>query len=349
MAREALEARQSVALFDGSTLGKIEVIGPQAAEFLDFIFYNTVSTLKPGKCRYCFILTESGIVYDDGVLVRLADDHFVVSCSSSHVAGVHAILEDWRQDRFDRAKVFIHNATLNYATMTVTGPRSRDLMAAARLGIDLADEALPHMSLTHGEFRGDPIRVARVSFTGDRSYEISIRSDKAEPLWRHLRATGRDFDASLLGSEALLLLRAEKGYIICGKDTDGLTRPADLGLDGPLKNKKVEFLGRRSLVMDEARKVDRTQFVGLEVADGGPMLVAGAHGVEGSGKAHRSIGYVTSSYMSPNLKRPIALGLIERGMSRHGEVIDIRHFGEIRKARIVQPCAFDREGARLNA
>jgi sarcosine oxidase subunit alpha len=349
MAREAFEARQSVALFDGSTLGKIEVIGPQAAEFLDFIFYNTVSTLKPGKCRYCFILTESGIVYDDGVLVRLADDHFVVSCSSSHVAGVHAILEDWRQDRFDRAKVFIHNATLNYATMTVTGPRSRDLMAVARLGIDLADEALPHMSLTHGEFRGDPIRVARVSFTGDRSYEISIRSDKAEPLWRHLRATGRDFDASLLGSEALLLLRAEKGYIICGKDTDGLTRPADLGLDGPLKNKKVEFLGRRSLVMDEARKADRTQFVGLEVADGGPMLVAGAHGVEGDGKAHRSIGYVTSSYMSPNLKRPIALGLIERGMSRHGEVIDVRHFGEIRKARIVQPCAFDREGARLNA
>jgi sarcosine oxidase subunit alpha len=205
------------------------------------------------------------------------------------------------------------------------------------------------MSLAHGEFRGDLIRVARVSFTGDRSYEISIRADKAEPLWRHLRSTGRDFDASLLGSEALLLLRAEKGYIICGKDTDGLTRPADLGLDGPLRNKKVEFLGRRSLMMDEARKENRTQFVGLGVADGGPMLVAGAHGVEGDGKAHRSIGYVTSSSMSPNLKRPIALGLIERGMSRHGEVIDIRHFGEIRKARIAQPCAFDPEGARLNA
>ena len=349
MAREAFEARQSVALFDGSTLGKIEVIGPQAAEFLDFIFYNTISTLAPGKCRYCFILTESGVVYDDGVLVRLAPDHFIVSCSSSHVTGVHALLEDWRQDRFDRTKVYIHNATPNYATMTLTGPRSREMLEATSVRADLSDAALPHMAMVEGRFRDEPVRVARVSFTGDRSYELSIRADKAEALWKHLKAVGRDFNASLLGSEALLLLRAEKGYIICGKDTDGATRPRDLGLHGPLKNKKVEFLGRRSLLLDEAQADDRKEYVGLEVADGGPMLVAGAHGVERVDGKQRSIGYVTSSYMSPNLKRPIGLGLIERGMSRHGEVIDVRHMGEVRKARIVEPCAFDKEGARLNA
>ena len=214
---------------------------------------------------------------------------------------------------------------------------------------DLSDAALPHMAITEGRFRDEPVRVARVSFTGDRSYELSIRADKAEGLWKHLKALGRDFDASLLGSEALLLLRAEKGYIICGKDTDGATRPRDLGLHGPLKNKKVEFIGRRSLMLDEAQRDDRQEYVGLEVADGGPMLVAGAHGVETVDGKHRSIGYVTSSYMSPNLKRPIALGLIQRGMSRHGEVIDVRHMGEIRKAKIVQPCAFDPEGVRLNA
>jgi sarcosine oxidase subunit alpha len=349
MQREAFEARQSVALFDGSTLGKIEVIGPQAAEFLDFIFYNTVSTLAPGKCRYCFILTESGVVYDDGVLVRLAPDHFIVSCSSSHVTGVHALLEDWRQDRFDRTRVYIHNATPNYATMTLTGPRSREMLEATSVRADLSDVALPHMAMVEGRFRDEAVRVARVSFTGDRSYELSIRADKAESLWKHLKAVGRDFNASLLGSEALLLLRAEKGYIICGKDTDGATRPRDLGLHGPLKNKKVEFLGRRSLLLDEAQAEDRKEYVGLEVADGGPMLTAGAHGVEIANGKQRSIGYVTSSYMSPNLKRPIGLGLIERGMSRHGEVIDVRHLGEIRKARIVEPCAFDKEGARLNA
>ncbi|UVC09726.1 sarcosine oxidase subunit alpha family protein [Rhizobium sp. TH2] len=349
IAREVRQARESVALFDGSTLGKIEVIGPQAAEFLDFMFYNTVSTLKPGKCRYCFILTETGIVYDDGVLVRLADDHFVVSCSSSHVAGVHSMLEDWRQDRFDRKKVYIHNATANYATLTVTGPRSRDLLSTIAFDAPLDDATLPHMSLVHGSYRGDPVRITRVSFTGDRSYEITIRADRAEVLWNELKQRGRAFDAVLMGSEALLVMRAEKGYIIVGKDTDGLTRPADMGLHGPLKNKKVEFLGRRSLMMDDAQRKDRKEYVGLEVADGGGMLAAGAHGVEWIGGKHRSIGYVTSSYMSPTLNRPIALGLIERGISRQGEIIDVRHMGEVRKARIVGPSAFDPEGGRLNA
>lgn len=350
IAREVLAARKSVALFDGSTLGKIEVIGPQAAEFLDFMFYNTVSTLKPGKCRYGFILTETGIIYDDGVLVRLADDHFVVSCSSSHVAGVHAMLEDWRQDRFDRTQVFIHNATSNYATLTVTGPRSRDLLSLLDFGgAALDDEALPHMALVHGRYRGDPIRITRVSFTGDRSYEITIRADRAEALWAELKDKGAAYDAVLLGSEALLLLRAEKGYIIVGKDTDGLTRPADMGLHGPLRNKKTEFIGKRSLMLEDAQRSDRKELVGLEVIDDGPILPAGAHGVEWQGTMNRSIGYVTSSYMSPTLGRPIALGLIERGISRHGEIIDVRHMGEIRKARITGPCAFDPQGGRLNA
>jgi sarcosine oxidase subunit alpha len=260
------------------------------------------------------------------------------------------MLEDWRQDRFDRNRVFIHNATANYATLTVTGPRSRDLLTAVDFGgAALDDASLPHMALVHGSYRGDPIRITRVSFTGDRSYEITIRADRAEHLWAELKQRGRAFEAVLLGSEALLVMRAEKGYIIVGKDTDGLSRPMDLGLTAPLRNKKVEFLGKRSLMMADAQREDRQQFVGLDVADGGPMLPAGAHGVEWEGKKNRSIGYVTSSYMSPTLNRPIALGLIERGMSRHGEVIDIRHMGEIRKARITGPCAFDPEGGRLNA
>jgi sarcosine oxidase subunit alpha len=347
--REVLAARQSVALFDGSTLGKIEVIGPQAAEFLDFMFYNTVSTLKPGRCRYVFMLTETGVVYDDGVVVRLNDNHFVVSCSTSHVAGVHAALEDWRQDRFDRKKIFIHNATPNWATLTVTGPRSRDLIEASGIKADLADTSLPHMAITDGYFGADLVRIARVSFTGDRSYEISIRADRAETLWAHLKQVGRDFDACMMGSEALLLLRAEKGYLIVGKDTDGLTRPSDLGLDGPLKNKTVEFVGRRSLMMEAARDENRQQFVGLEVADGGEMLPAGAHSVERLSGRHRSTGYVTSSYLSPTLGKPIALGLIERGLSRMGEIIEIRHFGTMRKARIVNPCFLDPKGERLHA
>jgi sarcosine oxidase subunit alpha len=346
--REAYQARKSVALFDGSALGKIEVIGPQAAEFLDFIYYNTMSTLKPGRCRYGFILSESGVVYDDGVLVRLGDDHFVVSCSSSHVAGVHALLEEWRQDRFDRNRLVIHDSTADAATITVSGLKSRELLNATGLGVELDDSQLPHMATTTGMFEGIPVRITRVSFTGDRSYEVSIQADRAPALWERISDVGHAFNAVKIGIEALMILRAEKGYIIIGKDTDGLTRPQDLGMSGPIAKKAVEFIGRRSLLSDEARRHDRKQLVGLEVPDGEPPLETGAHGIVRSNGKVRSIGYVTSSYMSPILGRPIALGLIEAGVSQHGETIEVQHLGKGRRARIVAPCTFDPAGERLN-
>ena len=346
---EVRKARASAALFDGSTLGKIEVLGPDAAAFLDFIYYNTVSTLKPGKCRYGFILAESGVIYDDGVLVRLDDNRFVVSCSSSHVAGMYALLEEWRQDRFDKGRVFIHNATADMATLTVSGPKARQILDAAELGINTDDATLPHMSMTNGVFDSCAIRVSRISFTGDRSYEISIPADYAPALWKKLKAIGRDFDATLLGVEALMIMRAEKGYIVIGKDTDGMSRPMDFGATAPLEKKKPEFIGKRSLHMFEAQRPDRKQFVGLEVLDGGPMLPTGAHAVEKNGAKIRSLGYVTSSYFSPTLGRPIALGLVERGTSRQGETVTIQHLGATRQAKIVSPCAYDPDGGRLNA
>ncbi|MFD1326703.1 2Fe-2S iron-sulfur cluster-binding protein [Mycoplana ramosa] len=346
---EAKAAREGVALFDGSPLGKIEVIGPDAAPFLDFIYYNTMSTLAPGRCRYGFILTEAGNIYDDGVLMRLDDNRFVVSCSSSHVAGVHALLEEWRQDRFDRRRVFIHNATAAMATLTVTGPRARALMETIGLGLALDDTALPHMAVVSGVFEGVAVRIARISFTGERSYEISVPADRAAALWARLRRAGEAFGASLLGLEALMILRAEKGYVVIGKDTDGTSRPMDFGLTQPLERKKVEFIGRRSLITEDATRSDRRQFVGLEPVDGEGVLPTGAHGIEREAGSVRSTGYVTSSYFSPALQRPIALGLIERGLSRMGDVIELQHLRDIRRARIVPPCAFDEEGSRLHA
>ncbi|MBB6486084.1 2Fe-2S iron-sulfur cluster-binding protein [Rhizobium lusitanum] len=346
---EATKARKTVALFDGSPLGKIEVQGPQAAEFVDFVYYNTMSTLKPGRCRYGLILNEAGVVYDDGVLVRLEENRFLVSCSSSHVTGVHALLEEWRQDRFDRNQLFIHNATADTATLTVSGPRSRALLEAVDLGLSLDDEALPHMATSWGRFGPENVRVTRVSFTGDRCYELSIRADRAAPLWSRLQEAGRAFDAVVLGLEALMLLRAEKGFIVIGKDTDGLTLPMDLGVSTPLAKKPVDFIGRRSLFSEEARRQDRKQLVGLDVLEGNTPLATGAHGIEATVSGKRSIGYVTSSYSSPVLNRPIALALIERGASRHGEIIQIQHLGKTRNARVAPPCAFDVKGERLNA
>jgi sarcosine oxidase subunit alpha len=345
--REAVAARQSVALFDGSPLGKIEVIGPDAAKFVDFIFYNTMSTLKPGRCRYGFILTEQGVVYDDGVLVRLDEHRFIVSCSSSHVQGVAMLMEEWRQDRFDRSRVMIHDATARYATLTVTGPTSRQLLEAVGLGVDLSESALPHMALGWGGFGREPVRVTRVSFTGDRSYELSIRADRALPLWRALKEAGRAFDVVLLGGEALMILRAEKGYILIGKDTDGRTRPMDLGVSGPFERKTGEYVGRRSLqlpaVADQARAL-----VGLQSMTGA-ILPPGAHAVVRAAGGKRSIGFVTTSHLSPNLNRPIALALLEKGDSLMGETVELYHLGQSLAARVAPACAFDPEGDRLHA
>ena len=345
--REAKAARAGVGLFDGSPLGKIEVIGPDAAKFLDFIYYNTMSTLKPGRCRYGFVLTEGGAVYDDGVLVRLDENRFIVSCSSSHVQGMGFLLEEWRQDSFDRSRVVIHDTTANYATLTVTGPKSRDLLLAVDLGAALDDAALPHMALTFGSFEGTEVRITRVSFTGDRSYELSIRADRAVPLWRKLKAEGKAFGATLLGGEALMILRAEKGYIVVGKDTDGRTRPMDLGVKGPFEKRKGEYLGRRSLhlpaVADQAR--DLVGFESLSAT----ALPVGAHVVETVAGKRASRGFVTTSHDSPTLGRPIALGLVEGGAGRMGEVVTLYHLGQTVQARIAPVCALDPDGRLLDA
>ncbi len=347
--REAARARDTVALFDGSSLGKIEIIGPDAAALADFHSYNRLSTLKVGRIRYGFALQESGVVLDDGVTLRLAEDRFLVSCSSGHTDAVRTRLELWRQDRFDPARVAIHDTTAQWATLTVTGPRSRDLVEACGLDVPLDDQSLPHMAFAAGAFDGAPLRLARVSFTGDRAYELSVPARRAGRLRARLAEKLDAFGGGLLGLEALMILRAEKGYIVVGKDTDGTTMPHDLGVGGPRNSRADEYIGKRSLSMPVANDPRRKQLVGLSVAAGEAPLPTGAHVASGAGSARRSQGYVTSSYMSPSLGRPIALGLVEAGLSRIGEAVSLYHLGSQRRATITGAVAFDPEGKRLHA
>ncbi|MER9298917.1 aminomethyltransferase family protein [Mesorhizobium sp. M0621] len=235
------------------------------------------------------------------------------------------------------------------ATLTVSGPNARKLLETLELGLSLDDADLPHMAIGHGTYADDEVRIARVSFTGDRSYEISIRADRAEPLWVQLRQAGQAFDAVAIGLEALMILRAEKGFIVIGKDTDGTTLPHDLGVEGPRAKRQTEFVGRRSLFTEEASRGDRMQLVGLAVPQGDAPLPTGAHGIRRIDGGLRSQGFVTSSYHSPTLGRPVALGLIERGAARHGEAIEIQHLGKVMTATITAPCAFDPAGDRLHA
>jgi sarcosine oxidase, subunit alpha len=347
--REAARARETVALFDGSSLGKIEIIGPDAAALADFHSYNRLSTLKVGRIRYGFVLQESGVVLDDGVTLRLGEDRFLVSCSSGHTDAVRMRLELWRQDRFNTRRVAIHDTTAQWATLTVTGPRSRDLIEACGLDVALDDQSLPHMAFAAGAFEGEPLRVARVSFTGDRSYELSVPAGRAPSLRARLSEMLPAFDGGLMGLEALMILRAEKGFIVVGKDTDGTTMPHDLGVTGPRDSRADEYIGKRSLFMPIANDPRRKQLVGLSVASGESPLPTGAHVTGGAGRARQSQGYVTSSYFSPSLGRPIALGLVEAGLSRTDETVSIYHLGAERRATIVNPVALDPEGRRLHA
>lgn len=346
--REALHARESAGLFDGSTLGKIEVMGPDAAKFLDFQYYNTISTLKVGAVRYGFMLTEGGIIYDDGVVARLGSDHFIVSCSSSHVDGVHRRLESWRQDGWDPLRIFVHNSTAQWATLTVTGPNSKNVLESLGLQVDLADDAMPHMSIRVGTFAKKEVRVSRVSFSGDRSYEIAVGAGDALSLWKALEEAGHRWDLGRTGLEAMSVLRAEKGFIIIGKDTDGTTTPMDLGFSIPFLKKEKEYIGKRSLQLERYQEADRLQLVGLKT-DGETPLATGAHAVEEKGGNRSSIGYVTSSYYSPNIEMPIALGLVSAGRDRLGETLTIYNQGAVRRAVISDPCVIDPDMERINA
>jgi sarcosine oxidase, subunit alpha len=342
VAAECVAARTKAVVFDASSLGKIDVIGPQAAALLDFVYYTPMSSLAVGRARYGLTLSEAGIVADDGVVLRLGPAHFVVSCSSSHVAGMVAALEAWRQDRFDLDQVYIHDATGHWATIAISGPHAKAIVGGLGLRVELNDAEFPHMSVRDARFGDRPARVARVSFTGERGYEISVPARLGATLWQHAREAG----AVPLGIEALGVLRAEKGYLYIGQDTDGETMPHDLGMAGPRSKRQDAYVGDRSLFTPAANKADRKRLVGI-LADGAAPIPVGTHAVERVAGRKRSLGYVTSSYPSAQLGHPIALGLIEGGLERG--TAELEHLGQSLNARLVPPCFLDPKGDRLNA
>ncbi|MEZ5774132.1 MAG: 2Fe-2S iron-sulfur cluster-binding protein [Hyphomicrobiaceae bacterium] len=344
IASECRAARTAVTVFDASPLGKVEVVGPDAAALLDFVFYTRMSTLKPGRLRYGLMLSEGGVVFDDGVVLRLAPDRFVVSCSSSHVPAVVGLLEEWRQDRFDIARVFVHDTTGHWATMAIAGPGSRAVVAAIFGESGLDDVNLPHMAMREARFEDGPARISRVSFVGERSYEISVPAGRAVALWRAARKAG----AVPLGVEALSILRLEKGFIMVGVDTDGETMPHDIGMGRARDTRTDAYAGDRSLFTAEARKPHRKQLVGIAI-EGAARVPVGAHAVVREDGRRRSIGFVTSSAISPTLGSSIALARIEDGERRHGESVTFDHLGRIFTGRIVAPCFYDQKGERLHA
>ncbi len=343
--RETVAARNAVTLFDSSSLGKIEVKGPDAGRFLNRIYVNNVLTLKTGRVRYGMMLNENGVIFDDGVFARLGEDHYLVCASSAGAAGVFLAFEEWLQVEWPELDVAIYNATTQWATLTLSGPKSRNVLSAVIQDQDLSPDAFSHMAVREGSVGGAPYRLMRVSFTGELSYELSIPAGYAEDAWLALRDAGEAFGLAPLGIEALDILRLEKGYLEVGVDTDVSTSPLDMGWRNAIAKKKTDFVGKRSLSRPDNLRPNRLQLVGVLPEHPDAHIPVGAHFITPS--TGEPEGHVTSSCVSPTLGRAIAMGLLRAGEQRLGETVTIDVNGQALPARIVPACFYDPENERL--
>ena len=245
--RECRATRERVGLFDGSTLGKIEVVGPDAAAFLERLYTNALSRLEVGRCRYGLMLNEQGFIMDDGVIARLAPDRFHVTTTTGGAPQVMHQMEDYLQTEFTDLKVWLTSTTEQWAVIAVQGPWARKLIAPLVEGVDISREKMPHMSVREGRVCGLPVRLMRVSFTGELGFEINVAPDSSRAVWEALWGAGRAYDAVAYGTELMHVMRAEKGYLIVGQDTDGAVTPADAGHEWAIGKAKKDFVGKRSL------------------------------------------------------------------------------------------------------
>ena len=350
IAREAVAARTSVVLFDGSPLGKFEVYGPDAAEFLNRVYINNVTSLKTGRARYGLMLNENGIIIDDGIFARLAEDYYLVHTTSGGAHRIHAWMEALLQGDWPDLDVLLTPVTSQWANVAVSGPRARELLERMKTGIDLSDNGLPHMTITTGTIDNIALRVLRASFTGELCYELNVPADRGAALWNALLRLGEDLQVMPIGIETLTVLRTEKGYLHVGSDTDGYTTPRDIGWGHVADRKQGEFLGKRSLSRPFNVSDRRLEFVGLTPAKDGGALTAGAHVIDAghSGAPAPTQGYVTSACYSPNLQRYVGLGLVRDGCKRLGETVNVYDDGQVNAAVISVPAAWDPKGERLH-
>ena len=348
--RECRQVRESVGMLDASTLGKIDIQGKDSAEFLNWIYTNKWDNLKPGRARYGLMLNEHGMVFDDGVTTRLADDHFHMTTTTGGAARVLGWLEEWSQTEWPQMDVYFTSVTEQWAVCTITGPKSRALLSELT-SLDLDPETFPFMAMQEGTVAGAPARVYRISFTGDLAYEINVPARYGLHVWNALREAGRKHDLCLYGTETMHVLRAEKGFIIVGQDTDGTVTPMDLGMNWIVSKKKDDFLGRRSFARSDTAREGRKQLVGLLTQDPNFVLPEGAHVVEDvkPKPPMKTLGHVTSSYYSPNVGRSIALALVANGHNRKGDTLSVPLMsGRVEKVTITDTVFFDKEGTRTN-
>ena len=348
--RESKAARESSGILDASTLGKIDIQGSDASEFLNRVYTNAWSKLGIGKCRYGLMLNEDGMVYDDGVTTRLGENHYLMTTTTGGAANVLGKLEDYLQTEWPELDVYLTSVTDQFATASLCGPNSKKILKKIIPDLDLSDENFPHMSFKEAKIGSIVCRIMRISFTGEQSFEINVQASYGKDLWEKCIEAGKEFNITPYGTETMHLLRAEKGFIIVGQDTDGTMTPIDLQMDWIVSKKKYDFIGKRSLYRSDTMREDRKQLVGLLTDDPKVVLEEGAQIVsELEKKPVEMLGHVTSSYFSPNLNKSIALAVVRGGKDMMGKKLFIPMEDKTINVTVSNPVFFDQTNERLNA
>jgi sarcosine oxidase subunit alpha len=348
--RECKTVRTTAGVFDASTLGKIEVVGPDAARFMNLMYTNSWDTLKPGRCRYGIMLREDGFVYDDGVVGRLAEDRFHVTTTTGGAPRVMQHMEDYLQTEWPHLNVWLTSTTEQWAVIAVQGPKAREIIEPLLEGIDLSAEAFPHMSVVEGKIAGVPTRLFRMTFAGELGFEVNVPADYGHAVWEAIWERAEPLGACAYGTEAMHILRAEKGYIIVGQDTDGTVTPDDAGLSWAVGKKKADFVGIRGIKRPDLVAEGRKQLVGLRTKDPKEVLEEGAQVVADPNQPipMKMLGHVTSSYWSENCGHSIAMALVAGGRAKMGQTLYVPMADRVIPVEVCDAVFYDKEGGRIN-
>src|SRR2546428_2846461 len=348
--RECQAAREGAAGMDAATPGKIDIQGPDAVECLHRLYTNAFDMLKIGSCRYGLMCKVDGMVFDDGVVMHLGPDHWLATTTTGGAATVLDWMEEWLQTEWTDLPVRLTSVTDHWADVAVVGPRSRDVVRALFPELALDPTSFPFMAIRESETAGIPVRLYRITFSGELAYELWTPSWYGLGLWEAVMAAGEPFGITPYGTEAMHVLRAEKGYIICGQETDGTVTPQDLGMRWIVSKKKA-FIGQRSHQRSDTARPDRKHLVGLLPVDGNQHLPEGAQLVlEGDGAIpSKMVGHVTSSYRSATLGRTFALAMLQSGRERLGSTVYAPLNGHVVAATVTEPIFYDKENVRRDS
>jgi len=317
--RESKQTRQSAGILDGSTLGKIEIKGKDALEFMNLMYTNALTKMKPMTSRYALMLGEDGMIKDDGIICKINDKHFISTTTSSGAPKVLADMEEYLQTEWPHLQVYLNSITEQFTTFNISGPRSREIISRVFTEIDFSNENFPFMTFKTFNYNNSQARIMRASFTGELGYEIYIAPNLALELWEKIFYYGKDFNLVPYGTETMHLLRAEKGYVVIGQETDGTVTPIDINFHWMIGKKKKDFIGKRSLARSDTSRKDRKQLVGIVPLDKSQFIEEGQHVVECESLPKKIknpveyLGHITSSYHSPNLNHCISMAMIKGG------------------------------------